>query len=229
MPTACAAGLGICDAGSPVLLPAPSRPPPPRALPPHTHTGLTRLRLRSTHGTHVGGLAHFSALTALASLSLSDWNHSSRASDQDLCMLLGSSSMTSLSVGSSSLTAPLLNCLAVMHTPDWQPAAHQADVAGVRATLAQRSIADTAAELLDADAEQQLPASPPLLCLRVLLNSFPHPNERAFRSACCLTGLTCLQLGWVTGRRGEVSDSGGVTRLRQGGWPDMARTQMWLC
>lgn len=197
-----------------------------------THTGLTRLRLRSTHGTHVGGLSHLSALTALASLSLSDWTHSSRASDQDLCMLLGSSSLTSLSLGSNSLTAPLLNCLAAMNAPDWlaglarQPAAHQADVAGVRATLAQQSIADTAAELLEADAEQQLPAPPPLLCLRVLLNSFPRPNERAFRSACCLTGLTCLQLGWVVGRRAEVSDSGGVHCLRHGCWPDVPRTQI---
>jgi hypothetical protein len=45
-------------------------------------TGLTSLELRSTHGTHIGGLARLTSLQALAHLSLSDREYSTRASHQ---------------------------------------------------------------------------------------------------------------------------------------------------
>lgn len=85
-------------------------------------SGLTRLQLRSACGTHLGGLARLTALQHLASFCQADRRHSSRATHTDLAMLLGagSSSLTHLALGPHSLTQPLVNCLAEMHSDEWQ-------------------------------------------------------------------------------------------------------------
>jgi hypothetical protein len=177
--------------------------------------GLTRLQLRSVHGTHIGGLSRLSALPSLSSLSLSDTNYSSRMRLEDLAMLLAASSLTRLAIAPHNLTGPLLNCLAEMHEPDWQAGMAQGPqppqqrtqgaaaaaagaaggAAGVRAALAAHTMADAGAAF-NPGVEGQLPAPHPLLWLRVALHPGPR-FERALASACSLTRLTRLELGWT--------------------------------
>ena len=188
------------------------------------------------HGTHIGGLSRLSALPSLSSLSLSDTNYSSRMHDEDLAMLLAASSLTHLAIAPHNLTKPLLLCLAEMHEPDWQAVMAQGPptpqqrtpgaaaaagaaaggAAGVRdmlrAALAAHNVADAGAAF-NPSVEGQLPPPPPLLWLRVALHPGPR-FERALASACNLTRLTRLELGWTpvphVSERGPAGGGGGT-------------------
>ncbi|WIA21614.1 hypothetical protein OEZ85_000798 [Tetradesmus obliquus] len=63
-------------------------------------TGLTRLQLRSTHGTKSGGIARFTSLKKLADLRLTDSNL--RSDHTDVAMLLGRCCLTQLRLGRNS-------------------------------------------------------------------------------------------------------------------------------
>ncbi|KAF6263776.1 hypothetical protein COO60DRAFT_343129 [Scenedesmus sp. NREL 46B-D3] len=119
--------------------------------------GLTRLQLRSTHGTRPGGLVRFASLERLADLRLADSNQHSKATD--VAMLLGRTCLTQLRLGYyPTLLPPLLKSLVELQEAAEAAAEAPPSAAGSRHGSA--AAAGSAAHVRPRNAPRDVPARP---------------------------------------------------------------------